>query len=54
MPFFTRPISFYLIVNFANVVVFCLNEIDFNILLVKPYEEIMGVAQLAGLKLSIV
>ena len=48
MPFFTRPISFYLIVNFANVVVFCLNEIDFNILLVKPYEEIMGVAQISS------
>ena len=34
--FFTTPISFYLIVNFLNVVVFCLNEIDFNFLSAKP------------------
>ena len=32
---FTTPISFYLIVNFLNVVVFCLNEIDFNFLSAK-------------------
>ena len=47
--FFTTPISFYLIVNFLNVVVFWLNEIDFNFL---SAQEITFLTRLLGWKTS--